>query len=50
MPAQLRVIVTVPPDTPAEPASGAAFRASAPAQLIEGGLPTEGAIAHMLVS
>ena len=62
VPAQLRVIVTVRPRyacractdgvTQGEPlcAIGSRTMASAPATLIEGGLPTEGAIAHVLVS
>ena len=62
VPAQLRVLVTVRPKyacractdgvTQGEPlfAIGSRTMASAPAVLIEGGLPTEGAIAHVLVS
>lgn len=62
VPAQLRVIVTIRPRyacrtctdgvTQGEPfcAIGSSTMASAPAALIEGGLPTEGTIAHILVS
>ena len=61
VPAQLRVLVTVRPKyacractdgvRQGEPlcAIGASTMASVPAALIEGGLPTEGAIAHVLV-
>ncbi len=62
VPAQLRVLATIRPKyacrvctdgvTQGEPscAIGSRTMASAPAALIEGGLPTEGAIAHVLVA
>lgn len=50
VPAQLRVIVTVRPKYACRSCSDGVTQASAPAHLIEGGLPTEGAIAHVLVS
>ena len=50
IPAQLRVIVTVRPKYACRSCAEGITQASAPAHLIEGGLPTEGAIAHVLVS
>ncbi len=50
VPAQLRVIVTVRPKYACRACEQGVTQASAPAWLIEGGLPTEGAIAHVLVS
>ena len=57
VPAQLRVIVTVQPKyASCQPkyalprCTDGVTQAPAPAALIEGGLPTEGAIAHVLVS
>ena len=50
VPAQLRVIVTVRPKYACRSCEQGVTQALAPARLIEGGLPTEGAIAHVLVS
>ncbi len=50
VPAQLRVIVTVRPKYACRACTDGVTQAPAPATLIEGGLPTEGAIAHVLVS
>lgn len=50
VPAQLRVIVTVRPKYACRACTDGVHQAPAPAALIEGGLPTEGAIAHVLVS
>jgi transposase len=50
IPAQLRVIVTVRPKYACRACAEGVTQAPAPAHLIEGGLPTEGAIAHVLVS
>jgi len=50
VPAQLRVIVTVQPKYACRACTDGVTQAPTPAALIEGGLPTEGAIAHVLVS
>ena len=50
VPARLRVIVTVRPKYACRSCEQGVTQAPAPARLIEGGLPTEGAIAHVLVS
>lgn len=50
VPAQLRVIVTIRPKYACRSCTDGVTQASAPAHLIERGLPTEGAIAHVLVS
>ena len=50
VPAQLRVIVTVRPKYACRGCEQGVVQAPAPARLIEGGLPTEGALAHVLVS
>ena len=50
VPAQLRVLVTVRPKYACRVCTDGVTQAPAPAALIEGGLPTEGAIAHVLVS
>jgi len=50
VPAQLRVIVTVRPRYACRACTDGVTQAPAPAALIEGGLPTEGAIAHVLSS
>ena len=50
VPAQLRVIVTIRPKYACRACEQGVTQAPAPARLIEGGLPTEGAIAHVLVS
>ena len=50
VPAQLRVIVTVRPKYACRVCTDGVTQAPTPPWLIEGGLPTEGAIAHVLVS
>lgn len=50
VPAQLRVIVTIRPKYACRACSDGVTQAPAPASLIEGGLPTEGSIAHVVVS
>lgn len=50
VPAQLRVIVTVRPKYACRACTDGVTQALAPPHLIEGGLPTEGTIAHVLVS
>jgi len=50
VPAQLRVIVTVRPKYACRTCTDGVTQAPTPSWLIEGGLPTEGAIAHILVS
>ncbi len=50
VPAQLRVIVTVRPKYACRICTDGVTQVPAPAHLIAGGLPTEGAIAHVLVS
>ena len=50
VPAQLRVIVTIRPKYACRACTDGVTQALAPAHLIDGGLPTEGAIAHVLVS
>ena len=50
VPAQLRVIVTVRPKYACRTCTDGGTQAPTPPWLIEGGLPTEGAIAHVLVS
>ena len=50
VPAQLRVLVTVRPKYACRACTDGVTQAPAPAALIEGGLPTEGTIAHVLVS
>ena len=50
VPAQLRVIVTIRPKYACRTCEQGVTQAPAPAWLIEGGLPTEGTIAHVLVS
>ena len=50
VPAQVRVIVTVRPKYACRVCSDGVMQATVPARLIDGGLPTEGAIAHVLVS
>jgi len=50
VPAQLRVIATVRPKYACRTCTDGVTQAPTPAHLIEGGLPTEGAIAHVLVS
>jgi len=50
VPAQLRVIATIRPKYACRVCTDGVTQAPAPTALIEGGLPTEGAIAHVLVS
>ena len=50
VPAQLRVIVTVRPKYACRACEQGVTQAPAPAWLIEGALPTEGTITHVLVS
>ena len=50
VPAQLNVIVTIRPKYACHTCTDGVTQAPTPPWLIEGGLPTEGAIAHVLVS
>ena len=50
IPAQVQVIVTVRPKYACRSCSEGVTQAAAPAHLVEGGLPTEGAIAHVLIT
>ncbi len=50
IPAQFRVIVTRRPKLAWRPCVGTVVQAPAPARLIEGGIPTEALVAHVLVS
>jgi len=50
VPAQFRVIVTVRPRYACRRCSGSVVQAPAPAHLIEGAVPTEAMLAHVLVS
>ena len=50
MPAKLRVIVTVRPKYACRSCEQGVLQAAAPAHLIIGGLPTEGALAQVLIS
>tara|TARA_R110000737_G_scaffold58604_1_gene84844 strand:+ start:624 stop:1214 length:591 start_codon:yes stop_codon:yes gene_type:complete len=50
VPAQLRVLVDIRPKYACRTCSDGVTQAPAAPRLIEGGLPTEGAIAHVLVS
>jgi transposase len=50
IPAQFRVIVTRRPRYGCRACESAVVQAPAPARLIEGGLPTEALVAHVLVS
>lgn len=50
VPAQFRVLVTRRPKYACRACEGAIVQAPAPAQLIEGGLPTEATVAHVIVS
>ena len=50
VPAQFRVLVTHRPKYACRACEGAVVQASAPSRLIEGGLPTEATVAHVLVS
>ena len=50
VPAKLQVIVTVRPKYACRQCEEGVTQAPAPAHLIEGALPTEGMLAHVLVS
>ena len=50
VPAQLQVIVTIRPKYACRGCEEGVTQAPAPAHLVEGGLPTEGMLAHVLVS
>jgi transposase len=50
IPAQFRVIVTKRPKLACRACAGTVVQAPAPARLIEGGLPTEALVAHVLVA
>ena len=50
IPAQFRVIVTKRPKFACRSCAGTVIQAPAPARLIEGGIPTEAMIAHVLVA
>ena len=50
IPAQYRVIVTKRPKLACRACAGTVVQAPAPARLIEGGIPTEALVAHVLVA
>ena len=50
IPAQFRVLVTRRPKLACRACPGVVLQAPAPARLIEGGMPTEATVAHVLVS
>lgn len=50
IPARFRVIVTIRPKYACRRCAGAMAQAAAPAHLIEGALPTEALLAHVLVA
>jgi transposase len=50
IPAQFRVIVTKRPKLACRACAGTVVQAPAPARLIEGGIPTEATVAHVLVA
>jgi transposase len=50
IPAQFRVIVTKRPKLACRTCAGTVVQAPAPARLIEGGIPTEALVAHVLVA
>jgi hypothetical protein len=50
IPAQFRVLVTKRPKLACRACPGVVLQAPAPARLIEGGVPTEATVAHVLVS
>ncbi len=50
IPAQFRVIVTKRPKLACRACAGVVVQAPAPARLVEGGMPTEATVAHVLVS
>ena len=49
VPARFRVLVTRRPKYACRTCEGAVLQAAAPTRLIEGGLPTEATVAHVLV-
>src|SRR3712207_2165235 len=50
IPARFRVVVTKRPKLACRACAGVVLQAPAPARLIEGGMPTEATVAHVLVS
>jgi transposase len=50
IPAQVQVIVTVRPKYACRSCTEGVTQAAAPAHIVEGGLPSEGAIAHVLIA
>jgi transposase len=50
IPAQFRVLVTKRPKLACRACAGVVLQAAAPARLVEGGMPTEATVAHVLVS
>jgi transposase len=50
IPAQFRVVVTKRPKLACRACTGVVLQAPAPARLVEGGMPTEATVAHVLVS
>src|SRR5215213_813452 len=50
IPAQFRVVVTKRPKLACRACPGVVLQAAAPARLVEGGMPTEATVAHVLVS
>jgi transposase len=50
IPAQFRVVVTRRPKLACRTCTGTVVQAAAPPRLIEGGIPTEATVAHMLVA
>jgi transposase len=50
IPAQFRVVVTKRPKLACRACTGMVLQAPAPARLVEGGVPTEATVAHVLVS
>ena len=50
IPAQFRVVVTKRPKLACRACPGVVLQAPTPARLIEGGMPTEATVAHVLVS
>jgi transposase len=50
IPAQFRVLVTKRPKLACRACPGVVLQATAPARLIEGGVPTEATVAHVMVS
>jgi transposase len=50
IPAQFRVVVTKRPKLACRACPGVVLQAAAPARLVEGGMPTEATVAHVLVA